>query len=60
MKYEVKITDITTETIYVEASNEKLAKWFAEGEFKDRLSKGRYDDRANVIRTDRTIEVKEG
>jgi hypothetical protein len=60
MKYEVKITDITSETIYVEASNEKVAKWLAQGEFKDRLSKGRYDDRGNVIRTDRKIEVKGG
>ncbi len=57
MIYKVKITDLTTEHIYVSASNEKHAKWLAQGEFKDRLSKGRYDARRNVIRTDRTIEI---
>ena len=59
MIYKIKITDLTTETIYVDASSEKHAKWLAQGEFKDRLSKGRYDGRPDVIRTDRTIEVLE-
>jgi len=59
MIYKVKITDLATETIYVSASDERHAKWVAQGEFKKRLSKGRYDGRSDVIKTDRTIEILE-
>tara|TARA_R100000655_G_scaffold51026_1_gene88639 strand:- start:3148 stop:3336 length:189 start_codon:yes stop_codon:yes gene_type:complete len=59
MIYKIKITDIAEETLFVDASDEKHARWLAQGEFKRRMSKGKYDGRAEVVKTKRKIEVLE-
>jgi hypothetical protein len=59
MIYKIKITDIAEETLFVDASDEKHARWLAQGEFKRRMSRGKYDGRAEVVKTKRKIEVLE-
>ena len=59
MIYKLKISDIAVETLFVDASDEKHARWLAQGEFKRRMSKGKYDGRAEVVKTKRKIEVLE-
>ena len=59
MIYKIKITDIAEATVCVDASDEKHARWLAQGEFKRRMSKGKYDGRAEVIKTKRNIDILE-